>query len=206
MLSETRRRNIRAVTASVMLVMLQALKWSIIGRITPFLYMPLAGVVWLIFICSGIASLRYCIKYKIIGFRAFVPVSAIVLGVLIVTFVPFTDLWLRFYFSFYKEARNEIVRKVQNGELKPNVDHNPRLIDLGNAYPLVSMGGNDIIVEGHNREKYVFFFTFRGILDNYSGFLYVPVGKSPSMFRDLSEQQVTQNVPLEENWYFTSHH
>jgi len=91
------------------------------------------------------------------------------------------------------------------GTLQPNVDHNPRLIRLDESYPLVSMGGNEIVVEEHDGGKYVLFFTFRGILDNYSGFLYVPSGGVPSLFSDLNEQQFTEIEPLEENWYFVSH-
>ena len=67
------------------------------------------------------------------------------------------------------------------------------------------MGGNEVVVEEHDDKTYVLFFTFRGVLDNYSGFLYVPDGGSPSLFSDLDEQQFTQIVPLEENWYFVSH-
>ena len=67
------------------------------------------------------------------------------------------------------------------------------------------MGGNEVVVESHDGANYVFFFTFRGILDNYSGFLYVPEGGKASRFSDLSEQDSTQIKHLENNWYFTSH-
>jgi hypothetical protein len=67
------------------------------------------------------------------------------------------------------------------------------------------MGGNEVVVERHGGETYILFFTYRGILDNYSGFLYVTNGGSPSLFSDLSEEQFTQIVPQEQDWYFISH-
>jgi hypothetical protein len=52
----------------------------------------------------------------------------------------------------------------------------------------------------------VFFFTFRGILDNYAGFLYVPSGGKPTEYSDLNEPQSVEIEHLEGNWYYASHH
>lgn len=73
-------------------------------------------------------------------------------------------------------------------------------------YSNVSKGGNEIIVEEHNGLKYIFFFTFRGILDNYSGFIHIPEGGDPSQFLDFDEKESTQIVHMEGNWYYASHH
>lgn len=37
-----------------------------------------------------------------------------------------------------------------------------------------------IVVEGEPGAPYVFFFTFRGVLDSYSSFLWVPTGATRS--------------------------
>ena len=97
-----------------------------------------------------------------------------------------------------------IVRQVENGVLRPNVGHNPNLIALGSGAALVSKGGNEIIVEIHDGARYVFFFTYRGILDNYLGFLFVPAGGDPRRFSDLGEPS-TQLIRRDEHWYFAAH-
>ncbi len=205
LLSEIRWRLTAAIVAGSALVAVYAFQWSIIDRLTPFLYLPLVGAVWWIVAGTGLAALTCLTKIRTIGVRAFVPVAVIALSVLIVFFTPFTRMWLELDYWLYEEERKEIVEKVFARTLQPNVDHNARLIRLGGSYPLVSMGGNEIVVEEHDGGKYVLFFTFRGILDNYSGFLYVPSGRVPSLFSDLNEQQFTEIEPLEENWYFVSH-
>jgi len=186
--------------------MLAAFQWSIIDRITPFLYMPLVGVVWLFFLIAAITGAICAFKYKKIGKISFLPSSIMASAFLIVYLVSFTNLWLKADFAYYKNEREEIVKKVYERKIKPNVAHNSSLINLGNSYPLVSMGGNEIVVEEHAGLKYVFFFTFRGIMDNYSGFIYVPDGGKPSQYSDLDESNSTQITHLEGNWYYASHH
>jgi hypothetical protein len=170
------------------------------------MYMPLAGIVWLFYFIAAIVSLSCILKIKKIGFASLAPAAVQAIAFLIVFFVPFTNLWLKADFAFYKSEREEVVKKVYSGELKPNVLHNSSLISLGNNYPLISMGGNEIVVEEHEEIKYVFFYTFRGILDNYSGFIYVPDGGNPTSYSDLNKFESTQIVRLEGNWFYASHH
>lgn len=206
LITEIKWRFIVAVFASLAIIILTAFEWSIIDRITPFLYMPLFGVVWLFFMAAVIVSLTCVFKYKKIGIISFSPLSILMGAFLVVYFVPFTNLWLKADYSLYKKEREEIVKKVYENKLKPNVNHNSSLIGLGSSYPLVSMGGNEIVVEEHVGLKYVLFYTFRGILDNYSGFLYVPDGGVPTNYSDLDESSSTQITHLDGNWYYASHH
>ncbi len=92
-------------------------------------------------------------------------------------------------FKLHKTQREVVIENVNNGSLSPNVVHNSSLINLENRYPVLSAGGNEIVVEQHEGLKYVFFFTFRGILDNYAGFLYVPNGGKPTECSDLNESR-----------------
>jgi hypothetical protein len=204
MFSAIRWRFTAAFAAGLVLVAVHAFQWTIVDRITVFLYSPLIIAVWWVVVGAGFASLTCLTKVRTIGVRALAPTAVIVLSVLIVTFAPFTSLWLDFDYWLYMEERLEIVERVAGGELEPNVEHNAKLIGLGDSYPLVSTGGNEIVVEEHEGKKYVLFFTFRGVLDNYSGFLYVPSGGSPSLFSDLNEE-FAQIKLLEENWYLVSH-
>jgi hypothetical protein len=204
-LRNIRLRFIFSAVGSLAVVVLAAFQWSIIDRITPFLYVPLLGVVWLGFAAAGVGSLTSIAKAKHIGILAFAPASMQVVAVALVLFVPFTNLWLETDFALYRGQREDAVRRVQNGELRPNVSHNPSLIKLGRDFSLISMGGNEIVVEEHQGMKYVFFFTYRGILDSYSGFLYVPSGGDPTKYSDLSDGEARQVRSLKRNWFYVSH-
>lgn len=168
-----------SIISSILLVLIYAFKWSLVEIITVFLMMPLYGFVWLFFIVCLVFSLTGLLDFKSIGIKCFVPLGVHVVALILVAYVPFTMLWLKADYMINKEQREQVVDKVLNGELQPNVKYNASLINLSDGYPRLSRGGNDIVVEDHEGLTYVFFFTFRGVLDNYSGYLYVPKGGSP---------------------------
>ncbi len=167
---------------------------------------PLSGAVWLFFIGCVISSLTCLLKFKDIGRKSLVPIGIQAIAFFLVIYVPFTYLWLKADYMLNKEQRDMVVSQVLNGELTPNVEHNSSLIHLNDDYSGLSRGGDDIIIESHEGLTYVFFFTFRGILDNYSGYLYVPEGGTPEMFSDLNEADMTEIKHVENNWYWVSHH
>lgn len=199
-------RLIISITVSLLLVLLTAFQWSIIDRTTPFLFLPLAGIIWFGFLIVFGLSLSCLTKLKTLGIKSGIPALIQVITLLAVIFIPFTTLWLKADFWIFKNQRDKVVQKVLSGELIPNVSHNSSLIALNSNYSNISMGGNEIVVEEHDGLKYIFFFTFRGILDNYSGFLFVPDGGNPSNYSDLNEKDSTELVHLDGNWYYASHH
>ncbi len=206
MFSEIKWRFNLAIISSLLLILLSAFQWTLVEIITVFFMMPLSGAVWLFFISCIISSLTCLLKFKDIGRKSLVPIGIQVIAFLLVVYVPFTFLWLKADYILNKEQRNVVVSQVLNGELTPNVEHNSSLIHLNDNYSGVSRGGNDIVIENHEGLTYVFFFTFRGILDNYSGYLYVPKGGSPEKYSDLNETDVTEIKHIENNWYLVSHH
>jgi hypothetical protein len=131
---------------------------------------------------------------------------AICAGTLLIWIVvPFTELWIGGNYWYYRDARGAVVERVLAGTLRPNVDYNSSLIRLPPGSPHVSMGGNEIVVEEHNGKKLVFFYTFRGILDNYAGFLFVPEGAEPLWYSDLGEPCCTQLEKYSDRWFWASH-
>ena len=206
MFSEIKWRFKLAIVSSILLVLLSAFQWSLVEIITVFLMVPLSGAVWLFFIGCIISSLTCLCKFKDIGRKSLAPIGIQAITFLLVIYVPFTMLWLKADFILNKGKRDEVVALVLNGELKPNVPHNSSLIHLNDNFSGLSRGGNDIVIESHEGLTYVFFFTFRGILDNYSGYLYVPKGGFPEKYSDLNETDATEIKHIENNWYFVSHH
>jgi len=192
-----------SITSAILLLISLAFQWSIIDALTPFLGWPLLALAWLLVMISAVVALVHAYRHRSKGAYAFAPLIISTGTLLIAFFIPFTQLWLYANFHLNKTAREQVVEKVRSGVLKPNVAHNAELIALPNGSG-VSMGGGKIIVEGSINNPYVFFFTFRGILDNYSGFLWVPDGGKPEQFRDADEPG-TEIESFGGNWYFVGH-
>jgi hypothetical protein len=192
-----------AFVPALALLLTLAFQWYLADVFTPFFAMPLLGLAWLLALLGAFRSAAYACLHRREGLSAFAPLLVSAGALLVAFFVPFTSLWLHADFHFNKTAREEVVAKVLSGDLAPNVPHNAKLIALPKDHD-VSMGGNEIIVEGPHDRPYVFFFSFRGILDNYSGFLWVPDGARPERFDDASDPG-TEIESYGGNWYFIGH-
>jgi hypothetical protein len=192
-----------AAASALALLLVMMFQWDIVDAVTPFLLGPLLASLWVLVALTMIWSLGYAYRYRREGSFVLVPLMISATTLLAAWFVPFTDLWLYANFHLKKAQRELVVAQVTNGELVPNVSHNPKLIALRSGVG-VSKGGDEIIVEGLPNEPYVFFFTYRGVLDNYSGFLWVPKGGRPEQFGDAAETG-TQIESLGDNWYFVGH-
>jgi hypothetical protein len=188
------------VAASTVLVALAAFHWTLIDWITPFLMPPVQGAAWLFFATALIFALVEAVRSRRAPARALAPVAVCFIAVAMLATVPFTRIWLAANFYLKLSDRETVVRRVVNRELRPNVSHNSALIALP-ALPELSSGGNEIIIQQLDQGPYVFFFTYRGILDNASGFVWVPPGASPGEFRHSEFAEITPYAP---NWYFVS--
>lgn len=190
------------LVASLMLLVVAFAQWWLIDWLTPFL-MPILYLV--VLACFG-AVFMWSMVSAIRKRPRSVASLAVCTGTLLIwTFVPFSDLWVRANYWYYRDARDVVVARVLAGSLRPNVEHNSSLITLPPGTPQVSMSGNQIVVEEHDGRKLVFFYTFRGILDNYAGFLFVPKDANPLSYSDLGEPCCTQFVKYSDRWFWVSH-
>lgn len=178
-------------------------QWNIIDALTLFLGVPLLGLAWLLVMISAVLASAHAYRHRSKGVYAFAPLMVSTGTLFVAFFVPFTQLWLYANFHLNKAAREQVIEKVKSSTFAPNVAYNDKLIALPKDSG-VSMGGDEIIVEGSSNNPYVFFFTFRGILDNYSGFLWVPDGGRPEQFSDAGEP-TTEIESFGGNWYFIGH-
>jgi hypothetical protein len=193
--------------ASAGLLFVTALKWSLVDWITVFGIVPLESGLWLLLVLCAAAGLVCAAFARRLGRSATYPLVICVSAALLASCFPFTRIWIGTNYRWYRSERERVVQQVQSGELRPNDDYNSELITLPASTPKVSMGGNQIVVETHDGQLYVFFFTFRGILSHYSGFLYVSSGGDPRRFGDLGDlpSHTVELVEREEHWYFVSH-
>jgi hypothetical protein len=194
-----------AALASGVLVTTTAFELDLLDALTPFLMAPFLGAVWLLYAAAATWSLIHFLLNARAWRRSAIPLAICVVAFTVVTTFPFTQIWLKYNFALKRGARERVVAMVEAGQLRPNVAHNPSLIRLNPSEGSLSKGGNEIVAERHANGTYVFFYTFRGILDSYSGFLSVPPNGHPSDFGDLNEAGSTEIVEMAEGWYFASH-
>ena len=78
------------------------------------------------------------------------------------------------------------------------------MVELPDSEASVSKGGNEVIIERGEEGLYVFYFTYRGVLDNYAGFLLVPEGGDPRRYSDIEHGGARQVQRFGGRWYFVS--
>ncbi len=194
-----------ATLSSVAVLLLTALRWTLVDLIGLYPLLLLQALVGLVFLSAMVWSILYVVFRRNAKWRDVIPLLICVTAIVAVTTLPFTSLWLMYNFSSHRTVREQIVQDILTGTLQPDKSSSHSLVKLGLDTPAVSMGGNEVIVEKHEGDTYILFFTFRGILDNYAGFLYVPENGDPKLFYDLNESDSTELVKYDTNWYYVSH-
>jgi hypothetical protein len=73
-------------------------------------------------------------------------------------------------------------------------------VNLPPKYAGLSRGGGEVHIVGEGESKTVMFYSFRGILDNFSVYAYAPTsGKYMTLSHYTDWLQI---IPLREGWYF----
>ena len=195
-----------ACLASATLLAVYALEWTLVDLLTPFL-MPLAwGLAWLAMLAALCMALSHAWRRRRTAHHAWLPLAICLGALLLVAFVPFTRLWLTADFHLKRTQREAVIAEVLSGHLTPNLPHSQDLIRL-RASANLSAGGNEIIVQNQQKPQgktFVFFYSYRGMLNNYSGFLWVPEGSRPEQFQDAGDAG-TIIESMGGHWYFIGH-
>ncbi|WPD22301.1 MAG: hypothetical protein SD837_19175 [Candidatus Electrothrix scaldis] len=194
-----------AAGVSIFLLGMTAGFWELIDILTPFIFPLILMGVLVIFWATLAWSLVHVLRKK--RYRntfSFFPLGVQLLALLIIMTVPFTSIMLDLDFKRNLKERENVVSWVISGELKPNVAHNTSLILLSDEQRHLSKGGGEIMVEKRSGETFVFFFTFRGVLDNFSGFMYRSDGSNPQ--RNDFGGDFAEIKQIKENWYWAASH
>ncbi|WP_156164941.1 hypothetical protein [Bradyrhizobium sp. LTSP885] len=187
-----------AVTLLIATFELSMADWP--SSLVEMLLLPLTA---LLFLGCSVWSLTQLLRIRQDGATFAAPFLVCAATLAILTYAPLQDIYLQCDFHWHRAAREAIVARVANGELKPNVDDNSNLIALGDDGPHVSLG-NDIVVDEADEGTYVLFFTMRGLKHTFSGFLHVPSGGDPKKFFEFDDKPPTRVVAYGKDWYFVA--
>lgn len=177
--------------------------WHLVDWLTPFLapviFLPVYGLAAFALAFALLVPFR---RWKTRRWAGLLPLGLFVLGFAAASLVDFTWLWLRTNFSVGRQGRDEVARRIIAGELRPNVSYNATLIHLPDSLRHLSLGGGDVVIDGAGERTKILFFTFRGILHHFAGFVYSPDDSAPQDGDFLSDFIIIRR--MDKNWYYVS--
>jgi len=186
-----------SLISSLFVILVSLFQWDLVDIITEFLMLPIWLFVYAFFIIMTIWTLIHLFKK-----RKWQPFVIQLITISLWFLFPFNQVNLDFNFKIHQDKREEVATKIENGVIKPNVSDSPSLIQLPKKYTQLSKGGGDIVVETKGKAKSILFFTYRGMLDNFSGFVYNPNDNKPS--KSDFNGDFKQIKKVHKNWYYVS--
>jgi hypothetical protein len=186
-----------SLISSLLVILVSLFQWDLIDIITEFLMLPIWLFVYAFFIIMTIWTLIHLLKN-----RKWQPFVIQLITISLWFLFPFNQINLDLNFRIHQDKREEVATKIENGVIKPNVPNSPSLIQLPKEYTQLSKGGGDILVETKGKAKSILFFTYRGMIDNFSGFVYNPNDNKPS--KSDFNGDFKQIKKVHKNWYYVS--
>lgn len=187
-----------AVITSLLAVAAFAFQWTLVDYLTPFLMLPLLAILLLALAAATLLGAWHAFRAGGSWGYRLAPVAVCVVAALVLLVTPFTRVALAVDFRVKRHAREAAIPAILGRQDKG-------LASLNEMGWRLSAGGNEAVVDDCGPVRCVLFYTYRGILDNYSGFLFVPPGGEPARFEDLSDAGTTEILPWAGSWFFVSH-
>ncbi|MGB4005934.1 MAG: hypothetical protein WBK22_00870 [Halanaerobiales bacterium] len=183
-----------SIIISSFLLLLNIFSWTYLGAILEILTSHYIFNIYLIYILIMAVSF----VMMVIGIfrgksKTIIPFVINLLTLIIL--VPSKNVALKCNIEKNHEQRSKIVYKIIKEELIPDKNGT---IELPFWYKQLSKGGK-VFVEKNGGLK-VLFITFRGVLDNFSGLVYISDNKEPQ--KGLFGADIREVVKVKEYWYW----
>lgn len=182
-------------TASTLLLVAAIWRWDFIGLLTPVLAIPVLGLLYLFCAICGGSSIVCAVRERQQGAIALVPFLLTATVWLAIWFIPFTKISIDLDFYTRRAARERVVADAVAGRLVADRRSHIKLP----SWSGLSKGGDVIDIQGAGANQYVFFYTFRGVVDRDAGFLWVPPNGVPQTYSDASSKKIRK---MAGNWYY----
>ena len=193
---------VASVGCTLLLLLTSATFWSLVGFITIFLAPFVLQAVWIalggVALCAlGLALFRHGRPLRI-----WAPLAICAIGGALGHWVPFTDIWLSANYHLHRRARHRVASAFEAGQLPLPTAHDSTMVVHLPWAASASNGGGDVLISRGERGLSVLFFTYRGILSHYSGYLYRTdtLPTPPEVFGD----RVCEAEPVESHWSFVA--
>lgn len=194
------------IAACSLVLAVQILRWEIVSLLTPILepfieigsYLFFAVVV----VWGLIALIAGLMRHRPVR-RTLISLGICAATFAIATFVPFNELELRANFRIHQGARTRIASEIVSGSYAGHVLRSGGRGDLVSLTPgerSLSDGG-DAMVWREKGQTCVLFFSYRGVLDSFSGFVYTSDDQAPPADAFIGQPVETQKLSSHWYWY-----
>lgn len=192
-----------SIWIAISAVLICIFRWTLVEYVTQFVEPLLETAVAVLFLSSVVWSVIHAVIKRRFGImKALAPIGINIATVIIVIFVPFTRITIDLDFRFHLNARTNVARDVLAGKYDNSVQNaggRGDLIPLSGSLSSLSSGG-EIVRLRRSGDTLILFFSFRGILDSFSGFVYSS-DDVPPVAGDFGTKFV-ENERLRQNWYW----
>jgi hypothetical protein len=176
--------------------------WSLTDLLTIFVSMLLPPAAWLALASVTLWALVFALRRRAGGYKQWFPLGICLVAATIGVLAPFTDLWLSVNYRFHHTARLRVIAALEARQLPtPQTSDSTMMVHLPWAAS-VSNGGGDILVERRHGHLMVLFFTYRGILSHYSGYIYTS-DDAPALTEAFGDS-VRQSRRIAPHWFFAA--
>ncbi len=189
---------VAAVAVGVWLIV-DTFQWDIVDFLTPFLFAPLlifslVGAAVTLLVCVIVFIVRLCKR----GAKRRLLYSLLLLltiGAFVMTNFVYMD-------ELYEDARFALLSKRFDAAAEEMLaeGYDEGWVKLPAKYAGLSRGGGEVHIVGEGESKTVMFYTFRGILDNFSVYAYAPTAGAYEEMEHYTDW--VQIIPIREGWYF----
>ena len=196
---------ITTVIVGTTLLLLNIFRWTLVEWLTPFIEPLLELIVSAAFFGVTVWALVYFIRKRRSkgALRSVTPLAINLLVLAIVIFVPFTRIAIMLDFRWRLEKRTEVVNAVMDGKMDiAQRGGRGDLIRLPVKYQGLSADGDEIMMTKRDQHVFIFFFSYRGILDSFSGFVYSTDNAKPEN-GDFGGNFI-EVEQLRPNWYWAA--
>ncbi|NGY88544.1 hypothetical protein F6Y05_36740 [Bacillus megaterium] len=183
--------------SSLLVILVRLFQWDLVDAITEFLMLPVWLFVYVFFIIVTVCTVIHLFKNK-----KWRPLAIQLIAIVMWIYFPFNQVNLDLNFKMHQNKREEIPTKIENGVVKPNVPDSPSLIQLPKEDRVLSKGGGEVVLEPKGKIKSILFFTYRGMPDGFSGFVYSPNDVRP--LKNDFDGNISEIERVHKNWYYVS--
>ncbi len=192
-----------SMTLWVLLILLSIFRWFSFGTLVVFLINPLSILIFLFSVVCLFWIPIYAVRnYKNYKLKVLLPLPLCLLALYILIFDPIFNFKTQLNFSQNKIEREAVISDIRQEKLERTKSFETSyIVSLPNGKENLSDDG-EVLISTKDKKLRVFFYTFRGVLDNFSGFIYTEVPNDPSP--ETLNCEPTQIKKKSDNWYWVS--
>lgn len=185
---------------SILMLALYCFRWEFSENVLfSFIGIFLVGIYVVIF-TFFIIGFVICIVFKQEKF-SFLPLMISIVTMLLLVFGPLTEIYIGIKYISNKEQ----MKWIGDSILKENINEGIQFYKLSEEDEYLSSSG-EIVVTNESGTKKFLFYTFRGVTDNFAGFIYVPGedGICNGDFYINFDSEYTDVIKFNKNWFWVT--